>query len=42
MGNAGSGQSERQVFEQRVREYARSQGEPVNLEAAEAFKRIRL
>jgi LmbE family N-acetylglucosaminyl deacetylase len=42
MGNAGSGESEREAFEQRVRDYARTQGAPVNLEAAEAFKRIRL
>jgi len=41
MGNAGSGEAEREAFEQRVRDYARTQGEPVNLEAAESFKRIR-
>ena len=42
MGDAGSGEAEREAFEQRVREYARTQGAPVGLEAAEAFKRIRL
>lgn len=42
MGNAGSGETERDGFERRLRDYARSQGQAVNLEAAEAFKRIRL
>ncbi|MBT8166200.1 MAG: PIG-L family deacetylase [Acidimicrobiia bacterium] len=42
MGNAGSGETEREAFERKVREYARSQGAPAGLKAAEAFKRIRL
>ena len=42
MGNAGSGETERDAFERRLREYGRAQGASVGLELAEAFKRIRL
>ncbi|NNC91795.1 MAG: PIG-L family deacetylase [Acidimicrobiia bacterium] len=42
MGNAGSGESERDQFERHLREYGRTQGAAVGLELAEAFKRIRL
>jgi LmbE family N-acetylglucosaminyl deacetylase len=42
MGDAGSGEDQRDAFERRVREYATSQGTGVGLEAAEAFKRLRL
>ncbi len=42
MGNAGSGETEREAFERRLREYARGQGAGVGLDLAEAFKRVRL
>ena len=42
MNNAGSGESERAAFEDRVRGWAAEQGREANLDYAEAFKRIRL
>jgi len=42
MGDAGSGETQRDTFQRRVRRYASNQGANVGLEAAEAFKRIRL